>query len=51
MIIAKINSKNKKFNEKCAYGSTCNCGSCNCNCGSQYIEKNVADEKIRELLK
>ena len=49
MIIAKIESKSKKFNSIVCSNSTCNCGSCNCNCGSQYIDTSV-DKLILEQL-
>ena len=49
VIIANMKGSVKKFRSLATFESTCNCGSCNCNCGSQLISKDL-ESKILNIL-
>ena len=47
---ADLTNTIKKFRDDKVYGSKCNCGTCNCNCGSQLVSTNVINE-IKKIVK
>ena len=50
MIKAEIKPQNKKFRNNIVFRSTCNCGTCNCNCGAQRISTDL-NKKIKNIIK